>query len=78
MEGRQISKRYHTSLHNDNITSSPATNFPPPCHQEPPTSNHFKLKKIFLQILPITIRGDATIVHTNALHTNTDTQRIEN
>ena len=67
-------KRHHTLLHNDNVTPPPATNPPPPVHQGPPdnpndtvTSNHFKLSKTFLQILPVIITNGTKIVHTNAL-----------
>ena len=67
-------KRHHTLLHNDNVTPPPATNPPPPVHQGPPnnpndtvTSNHFKLSKTFLQILPVYISSGTKIVATNAL-----------
>ena len=47
---------------------------PPPVHQEPSinpndtiTSNHFKLSKAFLQMLPVTIKNGAKIIHTNLL-----------
>ena len=68
------SKRHHTLLHNDNVTPSPATNPPPPVHQGPPdnpndtvASNHFKLSKTFLQVLPVIITSSTKIVHTNPL-----------
>ena len=67
-------KRHHTLLHNDNITPPPATSPPLLVHPAPQSnpnnavnSNDFKLSKIFLHILPITITNGTKIVHTNAL-----------
>ena len=62
-------KRHLTLLHNDNIPPPPATNPLLPVHPGPPnnpnnkvTSNHFKLRKTFLQILPVIVTNDTKIV----------------
>ena len=67
-------KCHHTLLYNHNVTPPPASNPPLPVHQEPRVnpndtviSNHFKLSKTFLQILPVIITNVTEIVHTNAL-----------